>query len=558
MVFATLFRIQMAMKIPLFIQEDAGYDDFLLVRYATNILNGNWLGPFSSLTLAKGASFSIFLAATSALGIPYALALILTYIGSITLFVYVFKRLISNRYFLSLLYLILLYSPVMFHIENTQKVYRGGLIVAMTIFVLASLIGLYTRRNDSKKKLAFWAILSGIGLSFFWYLKEDCIWILPFVLGAITVTIISYLCNRKQNPKFRSRILIVLLPVIMLVLSNIAYCSINYHVYKEYTVTDRSGTYYKEVLHDLLSIEENPIPNVWITKESVYKALAVSLTLQSVKPYIDTMYESSWALKDIGTSHKELLGDMFFWMFREVFEEAGYYSNDGAQINQIYKQIHQELSHAFETGQLKKNNYFYISSVGKGISKNDWSYFPKTTLHSMKMLATYSQNKTGVYEAKGDYSKIVLMSHLTNSQFVWPNVALPEEDPMMKSFYRYTNLANKIVSGYQKTGILLLILGAIGILLFSIQVCWGCFHHQFEKLEVWLIVMGMIASGIALLFGVMWFCSWFGVEIDKHVYNYTGGLIPIIQIVELIGGYYLVIGTKEWIQKIYQKRKLSN
>ena len=66
----TIFRIYLAVKIPLFIQADALYDDFLFIKYADSLLHGNWLGDYGYTTLAKSPSFSIFIAFTSLLGIP--------------------------------------------------------------------------------------------------------------------------------------------------------------------------------------------------------------------------------------------------------------------------------------------------------------------------------------------------------------------------------------------------------------------------------------------------------------------------------------------------------
>ena len=103
LVIATFIRIYMAVKTPLFIQADADYDDFLFIKYALSILRGEWLGPFSVVTLAKGCSFSLFIVGSYLLGIPYSLSLILIYIFAISVFIIAFKKLIKNKYMLSFL-----------------------------------------------------------------------------------------------------------------------------------------------------------------------------------------------------------------------------------------------------------------------------------------------------------------------------------------------------------------------------------------------------------------------------------------------------------------------
>ena len=57
----TVIRVYIQNKLPLYLQAGAGFDDFLLVSYAKSIMSGNWLGTFSTRTLAKGISYPIFL-----------------------------------------------------------------------------------------------------------------------------------------------------------------------------------------------------------------------------------------------------------------------------------------------------------------------------------------------------------------------------------------------------------------------------------------------------------------------------------------------------------------
>ena len=72
----TLYRIFLAGKIPLYAQGGADLDDYLLVKYATKMINFKWLGAFNSLTLVKGTSFSLFLMIGYYLNIPYSIFLI--------------------------------------------------------------------------------------------------------------------------------------------------------------------------------------------------------------------------------------------------------------------------------------------------------------------------------------------------------------------------------------------------------------------------------------------------------------------------------------------------
>jgi len=57
----TVFRLVLNAKAPYFINLFAGYDDQLFIRYSEEMLTGNWLGDYSTKTLSKGISYSLFM-----------------------------------------------------------------------------------------------------------------------------------------------------------------------------------------------------------------------------------------------------------------------------------------------------------------------------------------------------------------------------------------------------------------------------------------------------------------------------------------------------------------
>lgn len=539
--FFTIVRIYLQVKLPLYLQAGAGFDDFLLVKYAKTILAGQWLGPFDTKTLAKGVSYSLYLAINYLLGIPYSFALIVTYIIAILLFIIVIKKHLSNKYYLSLIYLVLLYSPVMFHIENGQKIYRGGVIVSFSLIVISAMIGIYNSKSEKIKKMVIYSIIASLSLPFFYYLKEDSIWIIPFVLGFILLTVIYLLINKIEKKK--TRIFLTILPIISLITVNHIYCSINYSYYQEYAITDRNGTYFKEVMADIIKMEEKQEnKKVWINKEMMYKAIDVSPTMQKIKPEIDKMYEPSWAV-----INGEIEGDIIYWVFKEAVGEAGIYKKGGKYVNNFYKKIDKELDKAYEEGKLKvdKDNKIYISSIGEGFTKKVLiDYYKKETPNYIKMLATYSQNEVSIHEAYGNYEDIVLMDHMTNSVTVWPNET-PNENILNSKIVKISNI---IVSIYQKTGLIILFSGIVGLIMLTIITIKDMIKKRVVNMDLFLITLGLIVAASTLLFGVQWFCRWFESTAERHLYNYTCGLIPIMQILELIGIYII-------IQTINEKRK---
>ena len=539
----TIVRVYLQVKMPLYLQAGAKADDFLFFDYARSILKGKWLGSFNRLTLSKTISFSIFLIMSYLLGIPYSFALIMTYILGIILFISVIKKYISNKYYLYLMYVVLLYSPVMFHIENVQKVYRGGVIVSFSLIVVSSIIGIYNSKTEKLKSMFFYSIIASFSLPFFYFLKEDSIWLVPFVLGAMILTII-YLLFHKTNAKIL-KIFLTVLPLCSLVGINYIYCSLNNQYYGQYTITDRTGTYLKEVLADIIKIDEkNKIKNVWITKDMFYKAVEASPTLQTIKPEIDKMYEDSW-----GLVNGQFEGDIIYWTFKETVDEAGIYKKGGKYVNRFYKKIDVELKNAFKNGILEKSNdeLIYISPIAEGLSKQEIiDYYKEVIPKSITMIVTYNENEVGIYEAYGDDEDIYLMDRLTNSVTVWPK----ENKKNYPLNTLIVNHSKKIVSIYQKTGILILVLGIIGLFLLTINVVIDMIKKRNRYNDLLLITVGLLGTVSILLFGVQWFSRWCENSLQRHIYNYSCGIVPIIQIVELIGMYIMIQTIADIVKKI--------
>ncbi|HAQ1743094.1 TPA: glucosyltransferase, partial [Enterococcus faecium] len=57
----TIIRLYLYSKAIYGTDMSATYDDQLLIRYAQNILDGKWLGEYTTTTLSKGISYSLFL-----------------------------------------------------------------------------------------------------------------------------------------------------------------------------------------------------------------------------------------------------------------------------------------------------------------------------------------------------------------------------------------------------------------------------------------------------------------------------------------------------------------
>ena len=538
----TVARILLAMKIPLHIQAAATYDDRMLVNYSANILSGKWLGEFNQFSLAKGASYSIFLAVNYLLGLAYSFSLIALYVGAVAIFCVAISKLIKNKVFLCILYSLMLYSPVMLHDENVQKIYRGGVIVIFALLVVAAMIGIYTRVEARKRLLAGWAILATISLVFFWFLKEDSIWMMPLVVGGVILSLIRIWKGKLKKKEAIRRVMLVMMPLIGLVVGMFGYKTINYMVYGEFAVTDRQGTYFKEVITDLIKIkDEGQTKDIWVTRGMFDKAYEASHTLAQVKDKIEKGY-NGW-----GDENGEIEGDIVFWMLKDAVFEAGYYSS-GRDVNDFYRKVHEELTEAFLDGSLERNDDFYISAVAKGINQAEIPEFIRHTIESLDNVISYQYNEAGVYPATGDRTGIALMNSLTMSQYIEPEVDI--ETYHLEA--RAVKMANLIVKIYKICGKMLFYVAVFGMLLFSGYMVQAVIRKKIDRNEmrIYLVLTGLIITCAALFLGTVFFCRFLS---QKKVYDYASPMLPILLSAELIVVYVV---PKRIIEEIKRRKNI--
>ncbi len=608
----TLLRIWLAMRTPLFLQANALYDDWLQVKYALSILQGNWLGDFCSTTYAKTVSYPLLLCLNFIAGIPYSFGLICSYVIACLLAVLALHKFLKSRVFSVLLYLFLLYSPVMFHEENVQKVYRGGYIVVFALLVTASAAALLyecrnigdgvSKRGDAGsnpedagskpgdagsgfadtgspiRRMAGWSVLGIFAYPVFWYLKEDSVWILPFVAVVTGCAVIEVIWlfhaaavrrkeegSRTRRPEAGNlaeakadrqtedscaagmpqdlsdrrddghhiagageiavRLILLLLPLISLAAAALVYRQVNGSRYGLYEITDRSGSNYQKVIQDLIVIEDPGIGETWVTRDMIHRACDASPTLKSIEPQI-------FERMNLWLGDLETIGDLFVWILREAVDSAGIYAQGSQAVEAFYGKIDSELQAAFADGTLKRNKErIYISPVARGYTVPEFLEYCKGRMRGVaKALILYSENATEVKSAAGTYPDIAVMSQLTNSEFVWQDTHSSLDDAML----RIVDIDRGIVSFYKKTGLAAFFAGFAGILFFAVLTVIRLIKRSCSREDSRLLVVliGMGGSVAALILGVLWFGNF--LEMRK-IYDYLSAAVPLIHIMEMTG-----------------------
>ncbi len=217
-----VIRILIQLGIPLQMHGNSMHDDMLMVNYSKSILEIGWLGEYSDLTLNKVPGFGIFLAVLKILNIPYMLGVIILYCFGAFLFLIVIHKIINNKYIAYLLFLFVLFSPVMFDMQIVQRVYRMSIIPGVVLIIISSYLGIFVERKNGWKKKIRWVLCAGVNLAFFYIIREDAIWFSCFIFGATVLLSVLFVVENismLHKKKCIMEFLFLFIPIGMALLS---------------------------------------------------------------------------------------------------------------------------------------------------------------------------------------------------------------------------------------------------------------------------------------------------------------------------------------------------
>ena len=422
--FFTTLRILAGLRIPYMILADQRYDDRMLFENAYDLLSGVWLGSYDAYALAKGIGYPMFLVLAKKLCLPYSVLLALLQAVGAWLFVRALSVRWKNPYGQTLLYLLLLFSPISLTQLVTQRLYRMAIVPGMVLVVFSGMIGLTLRKELPLKKQLPWAVLTGMALAFFWQIREDSVWILPFI-AVMTVWNVGYvilaLHKKRTGRQLLLQCFILLLPILLLFGGNMTISAINQVHYGVFLTNDRTEGNFAELMSLFYHLQGNTEAgsDIWISRETIARAEAVSPTLQQLQPLLDS-YVEDWS-----TSNGEIPGDHFSWVLRDAVQDSGY-SPDAVSAQTFYGSVLSELHAAVERGDLTKrqDGALYFSSQSRGILPSEIPRILSDTLQNIWKIAGYTDCAlSSSAKSTGRLSDIRRMEAFTSCLAVYPTLS---------------------------------------------------------------------------------------------------------------------------------------
>lgn len=337
--------ISISMHMPVSLYATAGHDDALFIINAQHIVAGDWLGPFSQMTLAKGAAYSIFLATNALLGVPVTLSLAALYLFSCWVFVWVLSSVGLRRFSVFIIFLTLLFQPALF----PTRIVRDNIYPSLLLLVIAGIISAGNLLQIDRYRLK--NTLFGIALGIFWMTREEGIWILP---GIGCYVVYKTIALRKSKEDLKLFFLHLSVYILSALAVPFAISFLNYYHYRTFETVDFKSASFETVLRKLNSVSAGPetpfVPVPHAKRTLIYKA---SPAFQQLESYFENRGRE-WTKPGCAIYPQtcgDYAGGWFMWALRDAVTDKGYYSSPQT-AKAFYDEISSEVDAACKKGTL--------------------------------------------------------------------------------------------------------------------------------------------------------------------------------------------------------------
>lgn len=351
----TLAKLWLTLAQPIYAIGPAAHDDALFLKLARSIIQGEWLGPYDRMTLAKGPFYSMFVAAAFWAGIPLLLAQQLFYTAACAAFARSLAPHIKSAGARLIIYAMLMLNPMSWESPTNGRILRQQVYTPLALLILAGLVALYCRRREPVRAQAPWAVLVGLSLGCFWITREESVWIVPTVallVGGCLLAAFQISAAALRNLIVALGIAVAATSVPLLTVS-----WLNFRNYGWFGTVEMRSSEFGAAYGALLRVKVGPdLPFVPVTREAREAVYTVSPSFAKLRPHLEGPYGRGWAGASTGVTklppeQLEIGSGWFMWALRDCVAAAGEAPNAGAAIS-FYQRLADEINAACDDGRL--------------------------------------------------------------------------------------------------------------------------------------------------------------------------------------------------------------
>lgn len=342
----SVFYVFVWVLTPIAIRVAQRIDDGNFILRGEYLAEGNWLGPYDWLTLAKAPGYPAFLALTHWLGLSVSLAHALFLCAAVIAFVAICSRFIRSQILSALLFVLLLWQP---YSLIQVGILRDNIYPAQVLLFLGAFsYTLFIGKTPAQKFLG--SVSSGALLGWIWLTREEGEWLLPGMF--VLVVVAAWRSTREHEWRALASSLLLAVAVFFAIQAGLA--AINWRVYGKFVGVEQKEKQFKRALGALNSVlSGGRLPRVAVTRAAQEKIFAVSPTFKSLEAYLKGKGRA-WERNTCATQPEtcgEVGAGFFMWSLRIGAAEAGHYRSP-IEASEFYRRIADEVEAACARGQL--------------------------------------------------------------------------------------------------------------------------------------------------------------------------------------------------------------
>jgi len=507
-----LIRLFVGIKIPVYIIPDSAFDDYLMIGYAS--LNTHFQN-YDMLSLVKTMSYPLFLAASHVLGLSYRFSLALIWIIAALVVLFAVRRFTKNRWFLAAVFTFVLFSPTAFDSDIGLRVYRNAILAPCTVITVGLMLHLVlgVLLKDRLRKNILVSIGLGFAFSFYYYIKEDSVYMMPLLIVVALVCLALWLYRAKKGPGFKQGFLkvfwVALIPLLIFVGCTNAYKAINNKYFGVYETNTRNEGAFGGFASRVLRVEDpEKTYALWVPYSTVLKVWNASPTLQAEPGLLEALLADTW---DGDIQSGQVLADHFFWKLRLVLSAQGYYENE-QKAEGFLSRVNADLDAAVANGGLKLfDDRIYLSSQAPGRTFDEiLSLGPLVAegVHAHLMYEGYSSTENNSFtEMTPEFVLQDKDPKIDQADFIL-NENLDKPDSFsIREFTFFLDMANRICQLYRLLAYPVIAVSVLGIAALFVRLV----RRRAHPLDVLASCALFVCLGYALLvvFGIAWWGQWF-------------------------------------------------
>lgn len=366
---ALLFRS----LVPTWVLADSPHDDQLFVRLGSSLSDGDWLGPFTNVTLVKGPAFPAFLGAAWVLHVPPLLLVQLLHVIASGVVGLALARATGSRAWGFWIYVALALDPAQYGASASRisrEAWYGGwsllLLGLLALIALAAKNRAHLTPRQAVRPVLVWGVLLGGALSVYWLSREERVWLLPS-MGVLVVA--ALVTGRRGRPPtspdtslwrrglagWVPTLAIMVVAGICLQASTALVRGINDRQYGAPLVTDLVEGEFAETYTAWQSVlagtDRRFVPISRAQREAVY---AISPAAREMQPHLEGPLDDAWAVHGCNTVQvcDDVAAGWIPFAMRDAMVAAGHYAT--AEAAQTYlRTITEDIDRACAAGQLR-------------------------------------------------------------------------------------------------------------------------------------------------------------------------------------------------------------